>query len=111
MRKEARVRLRYNYRLYPDASQRQALARLFGCVRVVWNDALAMRKAARKAGLPWIGGGDLQKICITVAKRTPEREWLMLLCPVKRLEQDLFVWWAGFSGGSVSGRAGVRCIA
>ncbi|MEO3863905.1 transposase [Acrocarpospora sp. B8E8] len=82
------MRLRYNYRLYPDASQRQALARLFGCVRVVWNDALAMRKAARKAGQPWIGGGDLQKICITAAKRTPEREWLGEVSPVT-LQQSL----------------------
>ncbi|MEO3853676.1 RNA-guided endonuclease TnpB family protein [Acrocarpospora sp. B8E8] len=82
------MRLRYNYRLYPDASQRQALARLFGCVRVVWNDALAMRKAARKAGHPWIGGGDLQKICITAAKRTPEREWLGEVSPVP-LQQSL----------------------
>ncbi|GAA1011826.1 transposase [Acrocarpospora pleiomorpha] len=82
------MRLRYNYRLYPDASQSQALARLFGCVRVVWNDALAMRKAARKAGLPWIGGGDLQKICVTAAKRTPEREWLGAVSPVP-LQQSL----------------------
>jgi putative transposase len=84
----AGVRLRYNYRLYPDTSQCQALARVFGCVRVVWNDALAMRKAARKAGLPWIGGGDLQKICITAAKRTPEREWLGEVSPVP-LQQSL----------------------
>ncbi|MEO3862953.1 RNA-guided endonuclease TnpB family protein [Acrocarpospora sp. B8E8] len=82
------MRLRYNYRLYPDDSHRQALARLFGCVRVVWNDALAMRKAARKAGLPWIGGGDLQKICITAAKQTPEREWLGGVSPVP-LQQSL----------------------
>jgi putative transposase len=29
------VKLRYNFRLYPDAPQRDALARLFGCVRAV----------------------------------------------------------------------------
>lgn len=27
----------YKYRLYPDQSQRKALARTFGCVRAVWN--------------------------------------------------------------------------
>ena len=32
------MKLRYNYRLYPDAPQRESLARLFGCVRAVWND-------------------------------------------------------------------------
>ncbi|MEV0232568.1 helix-turn-helix domain-containing protein [Nonomuraea sp. NPDC050786] len=49
------MKLRYNYRLYPDAGQRQMLAKTFGCARVVWNDALAARKAARKAGRPFIG--------------------------------------------------------
>ncbi|MGW3150066.1 helix-turn-helix domain-containing protein, partial [Streptomyces sp. NPDC001177] len=28
------VQLRYNYRAYPDASQRRALASAFGCARV-----------------------------------------------------------------------------
>ncbi|MFC4015893.1 helix-turn-helix domain-containing protein, partial [Nonomuraea purpurea] len=56
----AKVKLRYNYRLYPDAPQRQLLAQTFGCARMVWNDALAARKAARKAGLPFIGDAELQ---------------------------------------------------
>ncbi|MFB4318028.1 helix-turn-helix domain-containing protein [Actinomadura sp. 21ATH] len=30
------VWLRYNYRLYPTAGQRDALARAFGCARTVW---------------------------------------------------------------------------
>ncbi|MFI7452350.1 helix-turn-helix domain-containing protein [Nonomuraea sp. NPDC049714] len=42
------MKLRYNYRLYPDAPQRARLARLFGCVRAVWNDGPARRKAAWK---------------------------------------------------------------
>ncbi|MFE3452783.1 helix-turn-helix domain-containing protein, partial [Nonomuraea sp. NPDC059194] len=29
------MKLRYNYRLYPDAPQRELLARTFGCVRGV----------------------------------------------------------------------------
>jgi putative transposase len=52
--------------------QRKDLARLFGCVRVVWNDALALCKKSQK--LP--SHADLQKICITQAKKTKEREWL-----------------------------------
>lgn len=32
-----RMLLRYRYRLYPDAPQRDALARAFGCARVVFN--------------------------------------------------------------------------
>ncbi|WP_406258132.1 helix-turn-helix domain-containing protein [Streptomyces chartreusis] len=45
-----RVQLRYNFRLYPSAGQRIALARAFGCARVVFNDALRFREEARAAG-------------------------------------------------------------
>ncbi|GAA2382770.1 hypothetical protein GCM10010404_44000 [Nonomuraea africana] len=82
------MKLRYNYRLYPDAPQRESLARTFGCVRAVWNDALARRKAAWKADRTRIGGVELQKMCITAAKRTPEREWLGEVSPVP-LQQSL----------------------
>ncbi|MFJ9844627.1 helix-turn-helix domain-containing protein [Kitasatospora sp. NPDC101155] len=37
----------------PTAGQRAAPARTFGCARVVYNDALAVRKDARKGGLPF----------------------------------------------------------
>jgi putative transposase len=61
---------------------------MFGCVRAVWNDALARRKAAWKADRTRISGTQLQKICITAAKRTPEREWLGQVSPVP-LQQSL----------------------
>ncbi|MET9068559.1 RNA-guided endonuclease InsQ/TnpB family protein [Streptosporangium sandarakinum] len=70
------MRLRYRYRLYPDAAQREALARAFGCARVVFNDGLRLRQAAREAGLPYISDGELSKRVITEAKKTPERAWL-----------------------------------
>jgi len=41
------VQLRYNFRLYPDASQREALARSFGCARVVFNDGLVRHEVLR----------------------------------------------------------------
>lgn len=41
---------RYRYRLYPDESQKGMLARVFGCVRVVFNDGLAASRAAHEAG-------------------------------------------------------------
>jgi putative transposase len=66
------MKIRYQYRIYPTQQQRYDLARLFGCCRVVYNDALSLCKAAEK--LP--SNGDLQKICITQAKKTDEREWL-----------------------------------
>jgi hypothetical protein len=42
--------VRYRYRIDPTPSQRQALARAFGCARVVDNDALAERQRAFAAG-------------------------------------------------------------
>ncbi|MGW0069332.1 helix-turn-helix domain-containing protein, partial [Streptosporangium sandarakinum] len=70
------MRLRYRYRLYPDAAQRQALAQAFGCARVVFNDGLRLRQDAREAGLPYVSDGELSKRVITEAKKTPERAWL-----------------------------------
>jgi hypothetical protein len=34
--------------------QQMALARVFGCARVVYNDALRARRQAHDAGLPYI---------------------------------------------------------
>jgi Helix-turn-helix domain len=69
------VQLRYNYRLYPDGPQREALARAFGCARVVFNDALAARRAARAAGEPYSPDAALSA-ALTASKQTPERAWL-----------------------------------
>ena len=70
------VRLRYNFRVYPEPGQRMALARAFGCARVVFNDGLRARREAHAAGLAYSSDTDLQKQVITAAKRTPERVWL-----------------------------------
>ncbi|WP_405087359.1 RNA-guided endonuclease TnpB family protein [Microbispora sp. NBC_01389] len=70
------MRLRYNYRLHPTPGQRQALARAFGCARVVFNDGLRARIDAHDAGLSYIGDGELSKRVITEAKKNPERSWL-----------------------------------
>ncbi|MER5402168.1 helix-turn-helix domain-containing protein, partial [Streptomyces sp. NPDC002599] len=43
------VYLRYSFRLELTPGQRIALARTFGCARLVYNDALAVRKAAYQA--------------------------------------------------------------
>ena len=69
------MRLRYNYRLYPTPGQRQALARAFGCARVVFNDGLRAREEAHSAGLPYITDAELSAR-LTAAKATPERAWL-----------------------------------
>lgn len=81
------MKARYQYRFYPTDPQRQSLAQLFGCVRVVWNDALAICKASEK--LP--KNGNLQKLVITQAKKTTEREWLATVSniPLQQSVADL----------------------
>jgi putative transposase len=69
------MRLRYNYRLYPAPGQQIELARAFGCARVVFNDALAVREAACQAGDPYPTDGQLSAR-LTASKATPERAWL-----------------------------------
>ena len=67
-----KMKARYQFRFYPTSQQQQSLARLFGCVRVVWNDALALCKQSEKKPKSAL----LQKIVITQAKQTEERVWL-----------------------------------
>jgi putative transposase len=69
------VQVRYRYRIYPAPGQQQALARVFGCARVVYNDCLRLRDACRAAGAR-ISDTEVQRRVITVAKLTPERAWL-----------------------------------
>ena len=66
------MKARFKYRFYPTTEQKQSLARLFGCVRVVWNDSLALCKQSEKKA----SSSELQKIIITQAKNTEERVWL-----------------------------------
>ncbi|MEV1070298.1 transposase, partial [Streptomyces sp. NPDC050263] len=70
------MQLRYSFRLYPDAGQRTALARAFGCARVVFNDAVRAREDARRAGQSFPTAGELSRRLVTEAKRTAERSWL-----------------------------------
>ena len=70
------MRLRYRYRLDPTPVQRRALARAFGCARVVYNDGLKLRQDAYRTGLAFIGDAELSRLVVTLAKQTPERAWL-----------------------------------
>jgi putative transposase len=69
------VQVRYRYRIYPSPGQQQALARVFGCARVVYNDCLRVRDEAYVAGEK-ISDTEVQRRVITLAKATPERAWL-----------------------------------
>jgi putative transposase len=69
------VQVRYRYRIYPSLGQQQALARVFGCARVVYNDCLRVRDEAHAAAEK-ISDTEVQRQVITMAKLTPERAWL-----------------------------------
>jgi len=96
------MKSRYQFRIYPTPGQRQSLARLFGCVRVVWNDALALCKQSDK--LP--KNSELQKLCITQAKKTEQRKWLgqVSVTPLQQSVADLGVAFKNF----FSSRSGKR---
>jgi len=69
------MKSRYQYRIYPTPGQQTELAKLFGCCRVVWNDALALIKAIPQ-GEKWPSNAELQRLVITQAKQDPSRSWL-----------------------------------
>ena len=76
------MKARSQYRFYPSNQQQQSLAQLFGCVRVVWNDALAFSKSSKYPGY------NVLAKTLTLSKKTIEREWLQDVSSVP-LQQSL----------------------
>jgi putative transposase len=100
--------VRYRYRLDPTPSQRQALARAFGCARVVYNDALYERERAHQTGKQ-LSDTEVQHRVITLAKQTPERAWLTEVASVVLVQacQDArraYRNWFDFQSGKRHGR-------
>ncbi len=102
--------LRYQYRIYPTRPQRQMLARTFGCVRTVYNDALAIFQHAWREGLARPSMGTVAKQVTTDAKRTPERAWLaeVSAVPLQQALRDLATAYANFFASLTGKRAGPR---
>jgi putative transposase len=100
------MKARYKHRFYPTDQQKQSLAQLFGCVRVAWNDALAICKQSEK--LP--SNNDLQKLVITQAKKTEERKWLATVsnAPLQQSVADLGVAYKNFFDSLKGKRKGKR---
>lgn len=100
------MKARYQYRVYPHPGQQTKLARLFGCCRVVWNDALALCKQTEK--LP--KNSALQKRCITEAKQRLERAWLADVSniPLQQSVADLGVAFSNFFSSLKGKRKGKR---
>ncbi|MBM0240502.1 helix-turn-helix domain-containing protein [Micromonospora sp. ATA32] len=105
------MQLRYNYRVYPTPRQQQALARAFGCARVVFNDGLRARQEARAEGLPYLSDAELSKR-VTAAKLTPDRAWLGEVSSVvlQQALADLNVAYRNFFA-SISGKRKGRKVA
>ncbi|MFD7841979.1 RNA-guided endonuclease InsQ/TnpB family protein [Nocardia sp. NPDC059764] len=104
------MQLRYNYRVHPTPGQRIALARAFGCARVVYNDALAARREAHEAGLPYVKDSVLQTHVITDAKKTPERAWLSEVSSVVLVQAlgDLHTAYRSFFSSVTGKRKGAK---
>ncbi|MEU4841141.1 RNA-guided endonuclease TnpB family protein [Nocardia testacea] len=69
------VKRAYKYRFYPTDEQAEQLARTFGCVRYVYNRALAERSRAWIKEQRRISYAETDKL-LTQWKRDPETEWL-----------------------------------
>jgi putative transposase len=69
------MQMRYRYRIEPTLAQQTMLAQVFGCCRVVFNDALRVRDKAYRAGIK-LSDSQIQRRVITQAKTTTERAWL-----------------------------------
>lgn len=65
----------YRYRCYPTPEQAQQLARTFGCVRYVYNRALAERSRAWTQEQRRVTHAETDKM-LTTWKRDPDTEWL-----------------------------------
>jgi putative transposase len=65
----------YRFRLRPTRAQEQAMLRIAGARRFVWNWALARRKAYYTEHGKTIPTAQLSKE-LTVLRRTPETAWL-----------------------------------
>ncbi|WP_112138624.1 RNA-guided endonuclease InsQ/TnpB family protein [Glycomyces dulcitolivorans] len=104
------MHLRYRFRVYPTAPQRVMLARTFGCVRTVWNDAVAARKAAHAEGLPYPSTAVLDKALITEAKHRAERSWLaeVSTVPLQQTLRDCHAAYRSFFDSIAGRRAGPR---
>ncbi|MFB8796688.1 MAG: RNA-guided endonuclease TnpB family protein [Microcoleus sp.] len=69
------MKARYRYRIYPTDQQKRLMSQLFGCCRVVFNDALAYCQEVYKTQGKYCGYPELSKR-LTLVKQTEERKWL-----------------------------------
>jgi putative transposase len=99
--------MRYRYRIEPTPAQQQILARVFGCCRVVFNDALRIRGEAYQAGIK-LSDSEIQRRVITHAKTTEQRAWLGEVASVALVQSvnDSRRAWRNFSDSRAGKRRG-----
>ena len=101
--------MRYRYRIEPTPTQQVMLARVFGCCRVVFNDALRVRDEAYRTGLK-LSNSEIQRRVITIAKTTDARAWLCEVPSVALVQSvnDSRRAWRNFFDSGSGGRKGAR---
>lgn len=97
------VKRAYKYRFYPTPEQAEQLARTFGCVRYVYNRALAERSRAWTQEQCRVTQADTSRM-LTAWKRDPETAWLTepskgpLQAALRHLQDAYSRFWAKQSG-------------
>jgi len=84
------MKLRYRYRIYPTDQQKRLMSQLFGCCRVVFNDALAYCQEQYRLGNKKPNSNELSKR-LTELKKTHEKLWLgeVSSIPLQQCLRDL----------------------
>ena len=101
--------MRYRYRIEPTPAQQAMLARVFGCCRVVFNDALRVRDEAYRTGLK-LSDSEIQRRVITEGKSTDARAWLCTVPSVALVQSvnDSHRAWRNFFDAGSGKRKGAR---
>jgi putative transposase len=100
---------RYRYRAYPKKGQKQLIAALFGCVRMVFNDALAYSMEQYKDTGNKPSSKELSAR-LTHLKQTPGKAWLknVSAVPLQQSLRDLDRAYTNFFASITGRRKGVR---
>lgn len=100
---ETTVKRAYRYRFYPSDEQVKQLSQTFGCVRYVYNRALAERSRAWSEEQKRVSYAETDKM-LTGWKRDPETQWLAepskgpLQATLRNLESAYVSFWKKRSG-------------
>jgi putative transposase len=103
------MKLRYRYRIYPTDQQKRHLAQLFGCCRVVYNDALAHCKEEYLKGNKKPSSNELSKR-LTELKKTEDKIWLteVSAIPLQQSLRDLEQAYSNFFNSCKGKRKGQK---